>query len=496
MDKIISACYFLAVLSVLVLAHEWGHFIVAKLCGMRVDDFSLFFGKRLIRLGERNGTEYNIRSVPLGGFVKIAGMEPEDVSNGAPLLRRDPKERRFAKILQGLDYEALEQIDPEQISERVEHAVEDAVEDGKLTTEGEAELFALANGATITAQEQRYIELALATKNYVPDPALYNQKPLWQRAAVIFAGPVMSLFLGYFLFCAMGMTAGLPHSDYTENVIESVVRGKPADKVGLKPGDRIVQINDAKVTNGEQMVGIIHNNPGVPLRLVVERDKAPLLTLTATPDVVDVSEDSGSGKPAVETGTVGICAASSSRVAALWRGGRGENGNHDDRQLHQQYADCADAPETGGGQCRRRPANRRANPSRQQGRPLARGLYRRPAEYQPGDYEPAAHTCLRWRASAAAQYRRHPPAQADRARSVRRAISRRFHHRRPLRAGHVQRHHGTAAQIAFADVPHRAPTYGHAPLLAARSSPGEGLFRFLDVNVSLQRAGQCIVAIT
>ncbi len=306
MDKIISACYFLAVLSVLVLAHEWGHFIVAKLCGMRVDDFSLFFGKRLIRLGERNGTEYNIRSVPLGGFVKIAGMEPEDVSNGAPLLRRDPKERRFAKILQGLDYEALEQIDPEQISERVEHAVEDAVEDGKLTTEGEAELFALANGATITAQEQRYIELALATKNYVPDPALYNQKPLWQRAAVIFAGPVMSLFLGYFLFCAMGMTAGLPYPDYTENVIESVVRGKPADKVGLKPGDRIVQINDTKVTNGEQMVGIIHNNPGVPLRLVVEREKSPLLTLTATPDSVDVSEDSGSGKPASKQGQLGF----------------------------------------------------------------------------------------------------------------------------------------------------------------------------------------------
>ena len=67
MDKIVSALYFLAVLSVLVLVHEWGHFIVAKLCGMRVDDFSLFFWKRLIiPLGERNGTEYNIRSVPLG----------------------------------------------------------------------------------------------------------------------------------------------------------------------------------------------------------------------------------------------------------------------------------------------------------------------------------------------------------------------------------------------------------------------------------------------
>src|ERR1041384_6082582 len=111
MDFIRSAFYFLAVLSILVIVHEWGHFIVAKLCNMRVEDFSLFFGKRLVRLGVRNGTEYNIRSIPLGGFVKIAGMEPDDISNGAPIFKR----RAIAgaksapeKTLRGLSDEALE----------------------------------------------------------------------------------------------------------------------------------------------------------------------------------------------------------------------------------------------------------------------------------------------------------------------------------------------------------------------------------------------------
>jgi len=85
MQYSISVLYFIGVLSVLVIAHEWGHFIAARLCGMRVDDFSLFFGKRIARLGVRNGTEYNIRSIPLGGFVKIAGMEPDDISNGVPI---------------------------------------------------------------------------------------------------------------------------------------------------------------------------------------------------------------------------------------------------------------------------------------------------------------------------------------------------------------------------------------------------------------------------
>src|SRR4051794_21478056 len=87
MDVIITALNLIAVLSVLVIAHELGHFLVAKWCGMHVEDFSLFFGPRLWRIGKFRGTEYNIRSIPLGGYVKIAGMEPDDLVLGAALVR-------------------------------------------------------------------------------------------------------------------------------------------------------------------------------------------------------------------------------------------------------------------------------------------------------------------------------------------------------------------------------------------------------------------------
>src|ERR1700694_379727 len=86
MDLIKGIAYLLVILSVLVVVHEWGHFIVAKFFKMRVEEFSLFFGKVLIRLGVRNGTEYNIRSIPAGGFVRIAGMEADDISGGRPIL--------------------------------------------------------------------------------------------------------------------------------------------------------------------------------------------------------------------------------------------------------------------------------------------------------------------------------------------------------------------------------------------------------------------------
>jgi regulator of sigma E protease len=71
-------------LGVLVFFHEWGHFIAAKLSGIRVEEFAFGFGPKLARVLKRGETEYTIHAVPLGGFVKLTGMEPgeEDVDGG------------------------------------------------------------------------------------------------------------------------------------------------------------------------------------------------------------------------------------------------------------------------------------------------------------------------------------------------------------------------------------------------------------------------------
>ncbi len=288
MELLKSGFYFLTVLSVLVLVHEWGHYIVAKMCGMRVEDFSLFFGPRLIRLGVRNGTEYNIRAIPLGGYVKVAGMEPDDISNGASLYRRDPKERRFAKTLRGLDYEAMERdINWDNVSERIEMAVYNAVDDGSLTREGEAEIATLSESTNLTEDERHYLNLAIAAGKYVPDPNGYNQKPAWQRAAMIFAGPFLSLSFGYLLIVVMGVTSGLPVALPPDNVIDQIIKDKPADRVGLKHGDRIVKINSTPITTGEQMIDMIHANGGHELVLEVKRDDTLLAPIHVTPELSD-----------------------------------------------------------------------------------------------------------------------------------------------------------------------------------------------------------------
>lgn len=81
-----SILIFLAVLFLLVLVHEWGHFIVAKLTGMRVDEFGIGFPPKLFGI-KKGETEYTFNAVPIGGFVKILG-EDGDV-DGVPLTEAD-----------------------------------------------------------------------------------------------------------------------------------------------------------------------------------------------------------------------------------------------------------------------------------------------------------------------------------------------------------------------------------------------------------------------
>ncbi len=81
---LLTAVGLIVMLATLVMFHELGHFTVAKLFGIKVDEFAFGFGPKWIRLFKRGDTEYTIHPIPLGGFVKLAGEEPgqEDLQSG------------------------------------------------------------------------------------------------------------------------------------------------------------------------------------------------------------------------------------------------------------------------------------------------------------------------------------------------------------------------------------------------------------------------------
>jgi len=210
---------FILILSVLVIAHEWGHFIVARIFGIRVDEFSLGFGPRALRIGKLGDTEYNIRWIPLGGFVRIAGMEVDE----APIIHAADR------------VSAMRSREPDQ---QISPVVE---------TFGEP-----------SPEQPEDI-----------GPAAFFAHPVWQRALVIFAGPFMSFALGYLIIFGLTFTMGI-QTDPT-NKVNTVMSGSTAEKMGLKSGDFIVGIDGKKDSNAYDIVTTIHSSIGKPITLTIDR---------------------------------------------------------------------------------------------------------------------------------------------------------------------------------------------------------------------------------
>ncbi|MGB2600357.1 MAG: RIP metalloprotease RseP [Candidatus Omnitrophota bacterium] len=90
----------IVIFSILILVHEAGHLVAAKKCGIRVEAFSLGFGKRLCGI-EIGGTDYRISVLPFGGYVKMAGEDPNEVTGQEDELHSKPPGRRFWVMVAG-----------------------------------------------------------------------------------------------------------------------------------------------------------------------------------------------------------------------------------------------------------------------------------------------------------------------------------------------------------------------------------------------------------
>jgi regulator of sigma E protease len=89
---------FLIILSILVFVHEWGHYIIARLCGVRVETFSIGFGKELFGWTDKKGTRWKFALIPLGGFVKMFGdVDPASAQHKEGVEQADGQVRPFSQ---------------------------------------------------------------------------------------------------------------------------------------------------------------------------------------------------------------------------------------------------------------------------------------------------------------------------------------------------------------------------------------------------------------
>ncbi|MEN9588172.1 MAG: hypothetical protein RIT15_1747 [Pseudomonadota bacterium] len=214
MNGLLSVLSFLFVIAVLIAVHEWGHYRMAVLVGVRVIRFSLGFGKPLLKWtpkrqplldGQPQTTEFVVAALPFGGYVKM----------------QDERE-------------------PDQP--------------------------------------------AIAAKDLHQS---FNRKPLWARAAVVFAGPLANLVLAIFLFATLNWVGtSLPKARLIE-----VVSDGAAASAKLQAGDIVLSLDDRKITDSIQLRELIReSNQGLSQNWLIER-QGQQQTIMVTPRVVAESSE-------------------------------------------------------------------------------------------------------------------------------------------------------------------------------------------------------------
>lgn len=113
----------------------------------------------------------------------------------------------------------------------------------------------------------------------------FYAKTLWQRAAIVAAGPVANFLFAIVVLAGLFGILGQP---YTPPDIGAVVKGSAAERAGLRPGDVFVRIGSHRIERFEQVRQIVEMAPGEPLEIVIRRQDR-LVTVTAVPDAVEVS---------------------------------------------------------------------------------------------------------------------------------------------------------------------------------------------------------------
>jgi len=221
-------------LAVLVLLHEAGHFFFARPVGMTPRKFYLGFGPPIVKR-VRNGVEYGIAAIPLGGYVKIPGMHRPAAGDLRQSLPPDAQQR-LAPELDALDDALRREDEPgaRQVVARLEPELP-----------GHRQLQELA--------------WALA-------PDAYWRQRAWKKIAVIAAGPLTNFALAVVLFIGVFMVS----QAVVSRTVERVLPGHPAAAAGLHSGDRILRIGGHPVTP-DHISRTINATHGRPFTIVVAR---------------------------------------------------------------------------------------------------------------------------------------------------------------------------------------------------------------------------------
>ncbi|WP_159720753.1 RIP metalloprotease RseP [Streptococcus halichoeri] len=253
---------FIIIFGILVVVHEFGHLYFAKKSGILVREFAIGMGPKLFSHRDKEGTLYTIRSLPLGGYVRMAGWgeDKTEIKIGTPVTLT----LNDQGLVQRINLSKTK-LDPTSLPMNVTaYDLEDQLMIKGLVLDQE-QTYAVAHSATIVEEDGTEVRIA-------PKDVQYQNASLPGRMITNFAGPMNNFILGVIVFTILAFVQG-GVLDYKTNQVRVVDKGAAA-QAGIQSNDRILSVGKYQISNWHDLTSVVDKatkglsaNESLPVRI-------------------------------------------------------------------------------------------------------------------------------------------------------------------------------------------------------------------------------------